>query len=66
MSLSTASALEAREVVDRIVQENGFLPESTLGSMSPEVRKQVEDALLAKDKKIGSTVLTYGPPHPIA
>ena len=49
----------ARELVDQIVEKNGFVRESSLGTMSQEVRREVEQALLAKDKKIGCSVLTY-------
>jgi len=49
----------ARIVVDEIVKDAGFVRESSLETMSQEVRREVEEALLAKDKKIGAAVLTY-------
>jgi len=48
----------ARQVVRNIVEEHGFVTEESLKTMQPEVRLEVERALLAKDKKIGSSVLT--------
>ena len=57
--LSTVSASEARDAVNRIVQHNGFVRESTLEKVTREARREVEEALLAKDKKIGASVLTY-------
>lgn len=52
---------EARQVVREIVREHGFVQESTLqlinSLVSQEARREVEEALLAKDKKIGSSVL---------
>lgn len=52
----------AREVIKEIVKEHGFVKESTLqlidSLVSQEARREVEEALLAKDIKIGSSVLT--------
>ena len=59
MSASTFGTARARELVNQIVQTNGFVRRSSLDTMSQEVRREVEEALLAKDKKIGSSVLTY-------
>jgi len=59
MSQSPDGRARAREFVNQIVKENGFVRESSLETMSQEVRREVEEALLAKDKKIGNSVLTY-------
>jgi hypothetical protein len=52
----------ARRIIKEIVKEHGFVQESTLqligSSVSQEARREVEEALLAKDIKIGSSVLT--------
>lgn len=49
----------ARRVVQNIIKDHGFVREESLKTMLPEIRREVEEALLAKDKKIGSSVLTY-------
>jgi hypothetical protein len=61
MSLQDTSAarVAARSLVEQIVRDNGFVREGSLESMKPDVRREVEEALLAKDKKIGASVLTY-------
>jgi len=51
----------AREIIKEIVKQHGLVPEATLeliGSFSQEARREVEEALLAKDIQIGSSVLT--------
>lgn len=51
---------EARQIIKDIVKEHGLVQESTLeliGSVSKEARREVEEALLEKDKKIGFSVL---------
>ncbi|PYI03189.1 hypothetical protein BO78DRAFT_452009 [Aspergillus sclerotiicarbonarius CBS 121057] len=45
----------ARQLVKRIAKKHGYLDEGVLGAMSPEVRRQVEEALLKKDLMIGSS-----------
>ena len=59
MSQSPDGRARAREFITQIVKENGFVRESSLETMSQEVRREVEEALLVKDKKIGNSVLTY-------
>lgn len=49
----------AREIVRSIIEDLGFVSEKSFETMEPEVRQEVEKALLAKDKRIGSSVLTY-------
>lgn len=52
----------ARRVITEIVRGHGFVRESTLQQInslvSQEARREVEEALLAKDIKTGSSVLT--------
>jgi hypothetical protein len=48
----------ARNVLTEIVRGLCFVPEHLLDIMIPEARKAVEEALLTKDKRIGSSVLT--------
>jgi DNA-directed RNA polymerase subunit F len=53
----------ARELVKEIAKERGYLGEEQLariGDINPELRREVEEALLRKDEMIGSAVLTYG------
>jgi hypothetical protein len=63
MSPTSTEKSRARELISQIVKENGFVRESSLETMSQDVRREVEEALLAKDKKIGSSVLTYESPN---
>lgn len=49
----------ARELVEEITSSHGFLEESTLAKMEPDVRRKVEEAMLRKDEMIGSSVITY-------
>lgn len=51
---------EGREIVREIVRKQGFVSASTLkliATISEEARREVEEALLQKDKRIGSSVL---------
>ncbi|OGM49543.1 hypothetical protein ABOM_001651 [Aspergillus bombycis] len=48
----------ARRLVEEIAVEHGYLDETVLGTMSAEVRRKVEDAMLKKDEMIGSSVIT--------
>jgi len=60
------SRAEARELVRKITKDHGFVsPEKfeKLESFDPELRRVFEEALLAKDIKIGSSVLTYASIH---
>ncbi|RYP79682.1 hypothetical protein DL769_002822 [Monosporascus sp. CRB-8-3] len=58
MTIHQMSRAQARDLVSQIVKENGFVRQSSLDTMSQEVRREVEEALLIKDKKIGASVLT--------
>ncbi|KAI1009088.1 hypothetical protein LB504_003135 [Fusarium proliferatum] len=51
----------AQELVREIAKERGYLGEEQLariGEINPELRREVEEALLRKDEMIGSAVLT--------
>lgn len=63
--LSTASPAEARKVIDRIAEKNGFVSEEDLATIPSATRGIVRRALLAKDRKIAASVLTYDAPRPI-
>lgn len=53
---------KAQQIIQEIVKKHGFVQESTLklinSLVSQEARREVEEALLAKDIQIGSSVLT--------
>lgn len=54
--------LRERELVREIAKQRGYLGEdklSRIGAIEPELRREVEEALLRKDEMIGSAVLTY-------
>jgi len=53
-----ASHASARDLVKRIAKGHGYLSEKTLQSIDPEIRREVEEAMLQKDELIGSTVIT--------
>ena len=60
MSLPNQFARDrARELVKEITRGHGFLDESTYARMNPDVRREVEEAMLRKDEMIGSSVITY-------
>ncbi|KAF4452438.1 hypothetical protein F53441_4718 [Fusarium austroafricanum] len=51
----------AQDLVKEIAKERGYLGEDQLariGDINPELRREVEEALLRKDEMIGSAVLT--------
>jgi len=53
---------KARDLVKEIAKERGYLGEeklARLGEFDPELRRDIEEALLKKDEMIGSAVLTY-------
>ena len=51
---------QARKLVEDIAKEHGFVSDRTYARMDPEMLREVEEALLNKDKLIGSSVITYG------
>lgn len=51
--------LSAPEIVKEITRLHGFLDESVYAKMEPDVRHEVEEAMLMKDEMIGSSVITY-------
>jgi hypothetical protein len=50
---------DARQLVRSIAKEHGFLGEDVYSRMEPDLRREVEEAMLNKDKLIGSSVMTY-------
>jgi hypothetical protein len=59
MSSDQAAIAEAQDLINQIVKAGGYVREETLKTMTREARREVEEALLIKDKRIGSSVLTY-------
>lgn len=53
------SQLAAKERIERLCKERGYIPEHVLAKMDLETRQTVEEALLRKDELIGSTIITY-------
>ncbi|KAI0508878.1 hypothetical protein F5B22DRAFT_638424 [Xylaria bambusicola] len=56
-----SSQASARELVRKITKDHGFVSPDRLEqleSFDPELRREIEEALLTKDKMIGSSVLT--------
>ncbi|KAL2828008.1 hypothetical protein BDW59DRAFT_178954 [Aspergillus cavernicola] len=51
-------AFTARALVEQIAYKHGHLGEEVLSQMAPEVRRQVEEALLNKGEPAGSSVIT--------
>lgn len=49
----------ARQLVRDIAKNHGYLGEDVYSQMSPEVRREVEEAMLKKDEMIGSSVIAY-------
>lgn len=51
----------AKQDVEGIAKEYGFIQPSTLdeiGRNNPEHRREIEESMLAKDKKIGHSIQT--------
>lgn len=48
----------AKELVQQIAKDHGYLGEEKLRTIEPELRREIEEALLKKDQMIGSTVIT--------
>ncbi|KAF7179749.1 hypothetical protein CNMCM7691_008799 [Aspergillus felis] len=48
----------AHALVKQISKQHGYLGEEVLSQMVPDVRREVEEALLMKDAMIGSSVIT--------
>jgi hypothetical protein len=49
---------EARELVQSIAEDHGYLGEQYYERMDAQTRRAVEEALMKKDQMIGSTVIT--------
>lgn len=56
--MSTIDRREAQKLVRKIAKDHGYLGEETLSRIEPEVRREIEEALLNKDLLIGSSVIT--------
>jgi hypothetical protein len=59
---SPPEVAQARQLVNKINEEKGFLSEEDLDEIGPrghELRRKIEEALLRKDEIIGAGVLTY-------
>lgn len=53
-----AGPVQARELVQRISLSHGHLRPEVLNRLSEADRREVEEALMVKDKLIGSNVIT--------
>lgn len=49
----------ARELVKSIAKDHGYLGDDVYARMEADVRREVQEAMLAKDKLIGSSVTVY-------
>lgn len=48
----------AKELVQRIAKNHGYLGKERLRALDPELRRDIEEAFLRKDELIGSSVIT--------
>ncbi|EON96180.1 putative ino80 chromatin remodeling complex protein [Phaeoacremonium minimum UCRPA7] len=48
----------AKELVQQIAKDHGYLGEEKLRRIEPDLRREIEEAFLKKDLMIGSTVIT--------
>lgn len=48
----------AKELVQQIAKNHGYLGEEKLRLIEPELRREIEEAFLKKDQMIGSSVIT--------
>jgi hypothetical protein len=49
----------AKELVEKIAKDHGYVPEEELQTIEPALRRKIEEAFLKKDEMIGSSVITY-------
>lgn len=56
------SRQRAKELVQQIAKDHGYLGEEKLRNIEPDLRREIEEAFLKKDLMIGSTVITYDSP----
>ena len=49
---------QARALVEKIARDHGYLGQDKLQRIEPDLRREIEEALLKKDLMIGSTVIT--------
>lgn len=57
MSTVDEGRARAREQVEKIAEDHGYLGEDVLRQMAPDVRRKVERALFNKDQIIASSVI---------
>jgi hypothetical protein len=57
--LESPARARARELVESIAKDHGYLGEDVMIQMSDDVRRKVEEAMRKKDEMIGSSVMTY-------
>lgn len=48
----------AKELIQQIAKDHGYLGEEKLRTIEPELRREIEEAFLRKDQMIGSSVIT--------
>lgn len=48
----------AKELVQKIANDHGYLGEEKLRPIEPELRREIEKAFLKKDEMAGSIVIT--------
>lgn len=53
----SAQQSAVRNLVDSIAKSHGYLGEAVYARMDPDTRRKVQEALLAKDRMIGSSVM---------
>jgi hypothetical protein len=53
------SRQSAKDLVESIAKDHGYLGEEKLRKIEPDLRREIEEAFLKKDLMIGSTIITY-------
>lgn len=54
-----SSRQSAKELVEQIAKDHGYLGEEKLQRVEPDLRRDIEEAFLKKDLMIGSSVIAY-------
>lgn len=54
----------ARQLVEQIATDHGYLEMEDLRTIEPGLRRRIEVAFLKKDLMIGSSVIAYDAPAP--
>lgn len=57
MASRSLSRAEAKSLVNKIAKDHGYLGEALYARMDDDMRREVQEALLAKDKIIGASVM---------